>query len=139
MMRIGLDGDGIGPSSKRKQHHGPSPLRHRISDRKGYRPGAANDSKRVGRIPLPVRRASGRLGRGMISQGFARGIAGCECHRILAQSRFLLNVGAGAADRIRERPRAAADKGEHAADQPVVSTFSLKPRQPVAEHAVAQK
>src|SRR6266481_3963537 len=56
----------------------------------------------------------------------------------LAQSRFLLGAGAGAADRIRERPRAAADKGENAADQPVVCTFSLDARQPVAKHAAAE-
>jgi hypothetical protein len=138
MMRIGLDGGGIGPSAERKQHHAPSPLRHRIGDRKGYRPGAANDSKRVWRIPLPaLRRAPGRVGRGPISQGFARGVAGYESH--LAQSRFLLGAAAGAADRTRKRPRAAADKGENAADQPIVGALSLKPRQPVAEHAAAEK
>jgi hypothetical protein len=138
MMRIGLDGGGIGPSAERKQHHAPSPLRHRIGDRKGYRPGAANDSKGVGRIPLPtLRRAPGRVGRGPVSQGFARGVAGYESH--LAPLRFLLGAGAGATNRIRKRPRAAADKGENAADQPVVSTFSLKLRQPVAKHAAAEK
>ncbi len=31
------------------------------------------------------------------------------------------------------------DTLRHAADQPVVSTFSLKPRQPVAKHAGAKK
>jgi hypothetical protein len=138
MMRIGLDGGGIGPSAERKQHHGLSSSHHRIRYRERYRPGAANDSKRVGRIPLPtLRGARGRGGREPISQGFARGVAGYESH--LAQSRFLLGAGAGAADRARERPRAAADKSENAADQPVVSTFSLKARQPVAKHAAAEK
>src|SRR5712671_2831906 len=52
MMRIGLDGARVGPSAERKQHDRPSSPHHRIGDRKRYRPGAANDSKRVagGRI-----------------------------------------------------------------------------------------
>src|SRR5882672_11287664 len=85
MMRIGLDGGGIGPSAERKQHHRAASSHHRIGDHERYRPGAANDSeRRVGRrIPLPaLRRARGRVGRELISQGFRRGVARYECHRI---------------------------------------------------------
>src|SRR5216684_8535992 len=69
MMRIGLDGGGIGPSAERKQHHRAASPHHRISDRERYRPGAANDSERGAsrRIHLPtLPGARGRVGRGLI-------------------------------------------------------------------------
>jgi len=58
---------------------------------------------------------------------------------ILTPSRFLLRDAARAADRIRERPRAAADESQDAADEPVACAFSLDPRQTVAKQAVAEK
>src|SRR5262249_61034718 len=57
----------------------------------------------------------------------------------LTPSRFLFRSGAGAADGSGERPRAAADKSEDAADQTVVRPCSLDLRQPVAKPAAAKK
>ena len=115
MMRVGLNGRGIGPAAQREQHHRASPSLHRIGDRKRYRPGTANDAERGAGRRIDWRR------------------------RISLPSRFLLRAGAGAANRIGERPRAAANESENAADQPVACAFSLDPRQPVAKQAVAEK
>src|SRR5262249_39252 len=51
----------------------------------------------------------------------------------------LFRAGGRTADGVGERPRAAADKGEDAADQRVARTSSLDPRQPVAKYAAAKK